>query len=206
MTQELNPQGDPRREPEEVLPEFTNFGETEEHSGQTFEPDEAIEEFSAEKYDPIEAASILFDKDKNEVVDFSNIRPIEMIIAASKEKNIRIKPIAFKENGTYDTGCRRPNCSGRGYIGFNKEFPIPCQCMFYAEDVRESRKYVQKNRKVLRLHAKMTQAQSKAWKDLCAKNRNLKQVDSNVYVDSKKRKWKWIETGDQNSRFERILK
>lgn len=200
--QELEPEALPDVSPEEMVQEqtFTEIDD-DQHSGQTFEGD-----FEIEKYDPIEASSLLFDKDKNEVVDLSKVRPIDIILAASKEKNIRIKPIEFREDGSYDTGCRRPDCMGRGYVGFEKNYPVPCQCLFYPEDIRESRKYIQKNRKVSRKYDKLMRERAKAWKEMCIRNRNLKQIDSNVFIDQKKRKWKWVEMGNQNSRFERILK
>lgn len=137
-----------------------------------------------ESYDLPAPKEVVVDKTTGKILE--NFKPIHVILASAQENKIRIKVPAFNDDGSYDTGCRRKNCMGRGYIGTKDGMPIVCSCMFYHEDLMNpDRNKIKLNRKNARKYVSM-QTTYKDDKRKHASSLGLKQVDSDTWVNSNK--------------------
>jgi hypothetical protein len=142
-----------------------------------------------ESYAAPKPKEVVINKSTGKIVD--DMKPIHLILASALQSNIRIKVPEFKPDGTYDTGCRRKECMGRGYTGFRDEMPILCSCLFYHEDLMNpERNKFKLNRKNIRKHVSMQNSLAKEGKREQAAAMGLKQIDSDIWVNSNKKKFK----------------
>lgn len=137
---------------------------------------------------------VVIDTKSGKILD--DFKPIHMIIAAAQQHKLDIKIPVFKEDGSYDTGCRRKDCMGRGWIAMKEGMPIACSCIFHHKDLMNpERNRVKLNRKQARKYVSMQSSQDKEQKRIQAAEMGLKQADADVWVNSNKVKFssRWNE-------------
>lgn len=138
---------------------------------------------------------VLINKSTGKIV--GDMKPIHFILASALQSNIRIKVPEFSSDGSYDTGCRKKDCMGRGYTAIKDEMPIPCSCLFYHEDLMNpERNRFKLNRKNTRKYVSMQESSTKEDKRKQAAEMGLKQIDSDTWVNSNKVKFgsRWNDT------------
>ena len=163
------------------------------------------------KYELPEAKEIVLDLKNNKTLDTSELSPIELIYLTAKEKNIPIKKFEIK-NGLIDSGCRKPNCWGRGFKGYsdNGKIPIPCSCLF--EKSKEENNSVSINRKNVRMYERALQKDGQKQKEKAMKELGLKALGNGVYGKIKKGtsellkyEWKQFEKKWNFSRIKEVI-
>lgn len=151
-----------------------------------------------EDYDLPKEKSVLIDTEKQEIVE--NLTPIRMLMAVAKQENMEMKEIVFDEKQNYDTGCRKRDCWGRGYLGIRDGYPIPCSCIFLKKPEEVN---LPPNREKVRMYIKTLRREYVYSRDYLGKKLGLKQIDKNLWVSKtgikflplyNKEKKKWIFT------------
>lgn len=148
-----------------------------------------------ESYTLPKPKEVVINKTTGKIVD--DMKPIHLILASAMQSNIRIKVPAFNPDGSYDTGCRKKDCMGRGYIAIKDGMPIACSCMFYHEDLMNpERNRFKLNRKNTRKYVSMQESSAKKEKQLQAAAMGLKQTGTDTWVNSNKVEFssRWNET------------
>lgn len=158
----------------------------------------------AESYELPKPKDVVFDKSTGKIIDQS--KPIYMLLAAAQEAKIRIKTPSFKDDGSYDTGCRRKDCMGRGYTSIKEGMPVPCSCLFYHEDLKNpERNRVKLNRKGARKYVSVQESSAKSQKRELAISMGYRQVDKDIWINKKNERFlsRWNE-GKNTWIFEKI--
>ncbi len=136
-------------------------------------------------YDLPEDMSVVFDTEKEEIVDVAKLSPLEILkLAAQKAK----PPINIKDP---DPDC--DVCYGRGYKGHDAiaKHPVPCECLFTKEDLKKSKNHIANNRHNREVLAKLNVAMINQPKKNLVRSMGLNQIDKNLYKNKNGKMFTW---------------